>query len=214
MAPTQKPVYERLEVEIPDGTMGYPSTSTPVNESAASGETDVFDNTLVADIDMPSDEFQYGKDSDASRWELSEQGFRKLPTKSRSDDEDLESIMSLLQMDPAPVVVATNEKQQSYRYLVVQVTPILLVAVAGSMVSGWLLDGAQTWTAFRYVSELFILVPIMMNLKGNLEVNLSSRLSTLTNLGALDNPTNRLSIILGNIVLLLFQTLLTSFVAG
>ncbi|KAJ1658734.1 hypothetical protein IWQ61_002068 [Dispira simplex] len=214
MAPPQKPAYKRLEVEIPNETAGYPSSSTPVNESAASGEVDIFGKTLVADINMSSGEFQYGNDSDITTWELSERGLKKFPTKRRSDDEDLESILSLLQMDPAPVVVTTNQKQQSNRYLVVQITPILLIAVAGSMVSGWLLDGAQTWTAFRYVSELFILVPIMMNLKGNLEVNLSSRLSTLTNLGALDNPANRLSIIMGNIFLLLFQTLLTSFVAG
>ena len=36
----------------------------------------------------------------------------------------------------------------------------------------------QEWTAFKEVPELFILVPILFNLKGNLEMNLASRLST------------------------------------
>ena len=36
----------------------------------------------------------------------------------------------------------------------------------------------QEWTAFKEVPELFILVPILFNLKGNLEMNLVSRLST------------------------------------
>ena len=34
------------------------------------------------------------------------------------------------------------------------------------------------WTAFVKVDKLLILVPIMLNLKGNLEMNLSLRMST------------------------------------
>ncbi|RKP39179.1 hypothetical protein BJ085DRAFT_20642 [Dimargaris cristalligena] len=131
------------------------------------------------------------------------------------DFDDLESIVSFLNHDPEPVVVVAPPAQgQSQKYLVVQVTPILLIAVVGSMVSGWLFDSVQTWPAFRNVSELFILVSILMNLKGNLEVNLSSRLSTLANLGELEDRANRLSIVFGNLILLLFQTLTVGFIAG
>lgn len=36
----------------------------------------------------------------------------------------------------------------------------------------------QSWRVFIRVEELFILVPILLNLKGNLEMNLASRFST------------------------------------
>lgn len=36
----------------------------------------------------------------------------------------------------------------------------------------------QHWTVFTDVSEVFILVPALLGLKGNLEMTLASRLST------------------------------------
>lgn len=36
----------------------------------------------------------------------------------------------------------------------------------------------QHWPVFLRVEELFILVPILLNLKGNLEMNLAARFST------------------------------------
>lgn len=36
----------------------------------------------------------------------------------------------------------------------------------------------QHWDVFRIVSEIFILVPALLGLKGNLEMTLASRLST------------------------------------
>lgn len=36
----------------------------------------------------------------------------------------------------------------------------------------------QHWEAFRFITEIFILVPALLGLKGNLEMTLASRLST------------------------------------
>lgn len=36
----------------------------------------------------------------------------------------------------------------------------------------------QHWEAFQYITEIFILVPALLGLKGNLEMTLASRLST------------------------------------
>lgn len=36
----------------------------------------------------------------------------------------------------------------------------------------------QHWDVFKYVTEIFILVPALLGLKGNLEMTLASRLST------------------------------------
>lgn len=62
--------------------------------------------------------------------------------------------------------------------LVTQSTPSLLCAVVGSIIMGVVFDKVQFWPAFVKIEELFILVPVLLNLKGCLEMNLASRLST------------------------------------
>ena len=55
---------------------------------------------------------------------------------------------------------------------------------------------------FRVVSEVFILVPALLGLKGNLEMTLASRLSTQANLGLMDRPKEQWSLIIGNLALI------------
>jgi hypothetical protein len=62
--------------------------------------------------------------------------------------------------------------------LVTQSAPSLLLAVVGSIMTGVVFDQVQFWPAFSRIGELFILVPVLLNLKGCLEMNLASRLST------------------------------------
>lgn len=59
-----------------------------------------------------------------------------------------------------------------------QAAPSLLLSVTGGALTGQLLETAQSWPAFVRLPELYILLPILMNLKGNLEMNLTTRLST------------------------------------
>jgi len=72
----------------------------------------------------------------------------------------------------------------------------------------------QRWTAMQEVHQLIIIIPVVMNLKGNLEMNLSARLSTAANVGDLDDPAVRRSIIVGNLSLLQVQATVVSFVAA
>ena len=55
---------------------------------------------------------------------------------------------------------------------------------------------------FEKVSELIILVPALLGLKGNLEMTLASRLSTQANLGHMDTPKQQWYMIVGNLVLI------------
>jgi solute carrier family 41 len=64
------------------------------------------------------------------------------------------------------------------------------------------------------VNELIILIPVILNLKGNLEMNLSARLGTAANVGDLDEPSIRNPIIFGNLSLLQLQAAVVSFVAA
>lgn len=64
------------------------------------------------------------------------------------------------------------------------------------------------------VDELIMIIPVILNLKGNLEMNLSARLGTAANLGDLDNADSRRQLILGNLTLLQVQAAVVSFVAA
>jgi solute carrier family 41 len=66
----------------------------------------------------------------------------------------------------------------------------------------------------REVDQLIMIIPVVLNLKGNLEMNLSARLGTAANVGELDDPPARRSIIIGNLALLQVQATVVSFVAA
>ncbi|KAI7868162.1 hypothetical protein BDF14DRAFT_1796922 [Spinellus fusiger] len=98
--------------------------------------------------------------------------------------------------------------------LATQALPSLLISVVGLVFAGWMMDVFQHWPVFIQVSELFILVPVLLNLKGNLEMNLAARVSTFANMGALDYPEKRNSIISGNLALIQVQALVAGSIAG
>lgn len=64
------------------------------------------------------------------------------------------------------------------------------------------------------IDEFIMIIPVVLNLKGNLEMNLSARLGTSANMGDLDIPAKRRSIILGNLTLLQVQATVVSFFAA
>ncbi|KAG0040960.1 hypothetical protein BGZ82_005511 [Podila clonocystis] len=99
-------------------------------------------------------------------------------------------------------------------HLWMQASTTLVIAVSGLICAGWLLDAVQHWQVFIEISELIILIPILLNLKGNLEMNLASRLSTASNMGLLDSPATRIAFIKGNLALLQLQSLTVGSVAG
>ena len=66
----------------------------------------------------------------------------------------------------------------------------------------------------RRIDELVILIPVVLNLKGNLEMNLSARLGTSANTGALEAEGVKREIVVGNLILLQVQATVVSFVAA
>jgi solute carrier family 41 len=64
------------------------------------------------------------------------------------------------------------------------------------------------------VNELIAIVPVILNLKGNIETNLSARLGTASNMGYLDMPSTRSALIFGNLALLQVQAAVVSFIAA
>jgi len=66
----------------------------------------------------------------------------------------------------------------------------------------------------KRIDELVILIPVILNLKGNLEMNLSARLGTAANTGVLEVEGTKREIVLGNLILLQVQAIVVSFTAA
>ncbi|OCF32550.1 solute carrier family 41 [Kwoniella heveanensis BCC8398] len=105
-------------------------------------------------------------------------------------------------------------KWRDLRSLLFEATPSLLLALVGLVFTGELLEHLARWRVFRRVDELFILVPMIGNLKGNLEMCLSARLGTSANIGELDHRKTRRAMLLANMTLLGLQALLISSLAA
>eukprot|EP00128_Syssomonas_multiformis_P012474 Colp12_sorted_trinity150504_noHs@2971 len=80
-----------------------------------------------------------------------------------------------------------TQRAPSTLRFIMQVWPPLIIAGFGSVFAGLLLDRYQNWDVFHQVSQLFILVPALLDLKGDLEMTLNSRLSTAANKGLLSD---------------------------
>ncbi|XP_050086631.1 solute carrier family 41 member 1 isoform X3 [Anopheles aquasalis] len=73
---------------------------------------------------------------------------------------------------------------------------------------------ASHWKVFKHVTELFILVPALLGLKGNLDMCLASRLSTQANLGNMTSKREILHMIVGNIALVQVQAIVAAFIVS
>ncbi|CAE6411485.1 unnamed protein product [Rhizoctonia solani] len=82
------------------------------------------------------------------------------------------------------------------------------------MFTGALLQRVTHWKPMRVVDELFILIPMLNNLKGNLELVLSARLATASHIGVLDRRSSRRALIGGSLSLLQLQALCVSALAA
>ncbi|GJQ69922.1 hypothetical protein Trydic_g13327 [Trypoxylus dichotomus] len=79
-----------------------------------------------------------------------------------------------------------------------------LLAGFGMVAASLLLDVVQHWAVYQDVSEVYILVPALLGLKGNLEMTLASRLSTHANLGHLDTKEQQISLIFASVAAVIF----------
>lgn len=72
----------------------------------------------------------------------------------------------------------------------------------------------QHWEVFRHIPQLFILVPALLGLKGNLDMTLASRLSTQANLGNMSCAKEIGHMIVGNIALVQVQATVAAFIVS
>jgi len=147
---------------------------------------------------------------------------------SGDDDKDLEDPgdirLALLPQSSRPnhhsiassSPIGTEEESTAslWRGILKEAVPTLFASVIGMLIVGELMERISTWRALKQQDDLFIMIPMLLNMKGNLELNLSARLSTAANTGILDDVTARKTLILGNLSLLQVQAIVMSALAA
>ncbi|KAJ2940986.1 hypothetical protein O0L34_g13112 [Tuta absoluta] len=108
----------------------------------------------------------------------------------------------------------SGKKEERWYTTLMQVSVPFFIAGCGTIGSGLVLGHVRDWDVFVQVSAIFVLVPSLSGLKGNLDMCLASRLSTQANLGNMESGKEVISMVIGNISLVQVQAIVAATVVS
>jgi solute carrier family 41 len=95
-----------------------------------------------------------------------------------------------------------------------QVLPALLIAAFGLFLSGFVLDITQHWSVFESNTAYFMAIPMLLGLKGSLDMTLASRLSSAAHAGYMDDKQRTREIIISSLALVQVQAIICAFITS
>ena len=95
-----------------------------------------------------------------------------------------------------------------------QVLPALLIAACGLFLSGYVLDITQHWPVFEANTAYFMAIPMLLGLKGSLDMTLASRLATASHSGYMDDKKRTRKIIIASLALVQVQAIACALITS
>lgn len=162
---------------------------------------------------IPRSDMSNGKDNYALDFDCMEKANEKKlnGTTEITVEADVVKKVADPDSDPNPNGFGNGaHRNEQWHHTTLQISVPFFIAGIGTIGAGLVLAEVSNWTVFRTVSQLFILVPSLLGLKGNLDMCLASRLCTQANLGNMHGFREITKMIIGNIVLVQIQAIVAA----